>query len=181
MRILLALLLSLQFLLAYPTIKIKYNYYTISPKSKSDIKNQILKNSPTHYAGFTKWRINYHYKWKRSGNQCKITKTDVKLTITHTMPKILNPNQADKDVRHTFEQYYDALLSHEKNHKKISRDAAFALEEMLLSYKGDCSLMKSTIKKRAKEIFDTCKTRNKKYDETTQHGKTEGVLLEMYF
>ena len=181
MRILLTLFLSIQLLSAYPTIKIKYDYYNISPKSKSDIKNQILKNSPTHYAGFTKWRINYHYKWKRTKNQCKITTTDVKLTVTHTMPKILDPNQVDKDVHHTFEQYYDALLSHEKNHRKISRDAAFEVEEMLLSYQDDCSLMKSTIKKRAKEIFDTCKKRNKKYDNTTHHGKREGVLLEMYF
>ena len=184
--VLFILILQIQILLANPTTHTRFKHYFIYPHTKAEISTLLHDESPIYqdgkiYHGSTRWDIRYNYKYRKIGNQCKIYKADVTLDIIYTMPKLLYPEQIEKNIRNTFKNYYNALFKHERNHMKYAENAARETEQFLLHYKGRCNSIKYDIRKKTTKIFNNCKKINRNYDQRTGHGRTEGVNVSNFF
>lgn len=168
-------------------IETNFKFYAIYPTTKIDIKQELHKRTPIiinskKFRGDTKWYINWRFKWKENAEGCQIHTVKAELAIQHTMPKIPDDFPVNSNTRNAFEKYYNALLKHELGHKNSGVDAAHDIEKELLSlgvFKS-CQKLEQFANKKGKSIIEQYDNRDKKYDQITNHGRLDGVDIDLY-
>ena len=168
---------------AEPEVSEEFSYYLIYPNSPAEIATELTKNSPIKengriFRGHTDWHVRWNFWWDTSNGQCKINKANTTVKVTYTMPK-LSDQHKDKLIVERFNDYYLALLQHEKGHKGSGVLAAKEIEEVLLALpaKTDCKILESLANKKAKTIIRKYNKRDMVYDYKTDHGRTQGATI----
>ena len=98
------------------------------------------------------------------------------------MPKIADDFPVGSDIRSSFDKYYKALLKHEKEHKNSGLYAARDIEKEILSLGAfnNCQKLEKIANNKGKNIIEKYNKRDKDYDQRTDHGRTEGVNINLY-
>ncbi len=170
-----------------PKINTKFNFYAIYPKSLVDIKRE-LKDKTTaifngkRFYGETSWYINWKFKFKEGNGNCQIYAVKTALSVEYIMPKIPDNFTVDPNIRNSFEKYYQALLKHEQGHKSSGLHAAQEIEKKLSSINTfrNCQKLENFANKKAKSIIKKYDRHDREYDERTDHGRLEGVDVDLY-
>jgi predicted secreted Zn-dependent protease len=170
-----------------PKMATEFRFYDIYPKTKGDIKQELYKRTPIilngkRFRGDTKWHVNWKFKWKKKKGSCQIYTVNTDLTIQYTMPKISDDFPVDSGIRSSFDKYYKALLKHEQGHKNSGLYAARDIEKELLSLGefNNCRRLEKIANNKGKNIIEKYNQRDKDYDQRTDHGRIEGVNINLY-
>ena len=182
---LIALLLLTTAIFAEPIVSEKFKYYPINVYSASEIPGE-LKKSPLkienkQYGGQAEGIIQFQYQAIRSNVVCKAKRLSVKVDIIYTLPKLIN-DHTEGGVDEIWNEWYPILLQHEKNHGEYFIQGAQDLENRITqlgSVRG-CKKLKAEIKKIYEEVVEEVNANNKEYDDSTQHGITEGSNIYDY-
>ncbi|MCU6433012.1 DUF922 domain-containing Zn-dependent protease [Undibacterium sp. Jales W-56] len=130
------------------------------------------------FHGFTKWWVKWHFWWQQAPDgRCKMRKVKVDLSGTITLPRLVgNISDAQKMQ---FEQFAAALKTHELGHYNNGKQAAYAVEQAILSLPGmdDCQKLESQANNLGMQILKDYNLKDAQYDTTTHHGKTQGAWL----
>jgi predicted secreted Zn-dependent protease len=171
--------------MADPRIDVHYKFYWIYPKSKQDLGRELDRRSPIifkgkKYRGYTQWQVTWNYRWWETTNSCKVTTAQTQLKVTFTLPKIPNNHPVDAQTRQGFNRYFQALFKHEQNHQQSGVLAAKAIESMLLGLPSfsTCAQLENVANQLGYKIIKKYRQRDLDYDRRTDHGRTEGVMLE---
>ncbi len=175
------LIFSPLILLAKVDVTKKVAYYNINPKSKKDIKSELLKKTPVKKAGKkryanTTWSIYPSYEFKGA---CRVTKVFIELNITTVLPR-LNPKKNIKySVKSPFQKFERKLTSYQKSHEKFAIQAAKEIEKKVLSYGApkNCDQMKKDRRKAIKRINNKYKRKSADLDKKTDFGRKKGVKI----
>lgn len=107
-------------------------------------------------------------------------KVHMKVDITIILPKWTDYNKVSREWKQAWDRFYEALVAHENKHKEFTIRAAEEIEAAIarLEVNGGCEQLKT----RAESIYlDGLKRLRKiqiQFDKDTDHGATEGVVLE---
>jgi len=164
------------------TVEKEIQYYNVYPKTKKDIKNELLQKSPVKRSGKklfggTKWDVNTNV---RVESNCRIKKAYVDLLIRTMLPRLTPGKNVKYSVKSPFNKLKNKLVSYQKTHEKYAIQAANEIEKKLLSYGSpeDCDKARKTRRIDVNNIIKKYKLKSKEYDEKTDFGRKKGVWLK---
>lgn len=163
--------------------QINYNYYTANADPSRSLTDILNASSPIRendklFFGYTKWNIKWNYNWHEKPNgRCKLTRVTVDFSSSIQLPKL---NGGSTKQRKQFDKFLPALRTHELGHYKFGKDAAIAIDRKISSLPemSSCKELGSTANKLGEQILNEYKKKEKQYDTSTSHGKTQGAWLE---
>ena len=121
--------------------------------------------------------INWDLWWKVEQNgQCYITNVKVNLVTEIALPELIT---SDTEIKNVFSKFLDALRRHELGHFVLAQTMAKKIDEGILALpvSKSCSLLVQSANQIGNQLVEKLKRENEKYDESTQHGRTQGVSL----
>jgi len=161
-----------------------FEFYDISPKTKDDIKPEILKNTPIaneniKFHGSTLWQVEWRISWKKSNGICYLNFSYTKLNVLFKMPRISPNFNASDEVLGVFNKYYKVLLKHENGHMKNGTNALNDINKLLSNFNSynDCQALNEGVKNAITKIVGKHKNRDIEYDIKTNHGELQGVSI----
>lgn len=179
----LGLLVSLP-LWAEPTITTTFQFYDIYPQQIKDIGPELDHHTPIRvegrkFRGYTRWHVRWQFSWQEQPGRCDITGVQTFLTVHYTLPRIPAQHRLPPATRAAFDRYYHALFRHEQNHKNSGLYAARDIEKAIagLTVFNTCSALETTANQIGYRLIERYAQRDRDYDQATDHGRLEGVVL----
>lgn len=168
---------------AMPKVNINTEYYLIHGSTANQLRNEMntkspIKQSGNTYDAYTSWFVNWRFDWKKKNGLCAMTRVKSTVKVNFTLPKWENSHSAEVNLKKRWTHYYNALITHENEHKDFGINAAKEVENRLsvLSAKN-CSSLKTKANRLGKEIIDKYVVLEKKYDKNTNHGMKNGAVF----
>ncbi len=159
----------------------EFEYYSVTPSLKSDLRNSLDASSPIKkngkvYYGYTKYNIKWNFWWKSKPNKCTISKVKTTLKLKYTMPKL---ESNDQEIKSVWERWYPNLRKHEKRHGELAKRMVRKIDNSIYQMKPrkNCKDLKVAANKLAHNLMSDLKALNVKYDKKTNHGETEHAWL----
>lgn len=142
--------------------------------------NTVLAGLNAHgeYHARADWNITYRYRNRQAGNACAVESVDTDLKLTLTMPRWIKSPEASADLVSRWDRYLTALRTHENGHLEHGRAAnrEFRAGAMGLSA-PDCGTLDRVVKEHFDRLIATYSERDKEYDRSTGHGRTQGAVF----
>jgi predicted secreted Zn-dependent protease len=181
--LLLCLLLIVKTSSAEVSAGFDYIYYPANANSSSSLLSTLNSASPIRvnnhtFHGYTKWYVKWNYRWlEQADGRCKITKVTTNLTATITLPELIGASSAQTEI---FDKYLSALRVHELGHYSIGKEAADTIDSGILALPemSSCKNLESSANNLGYQILDEYREKEKQYDVSTAHGKSQGAWLE---
>jgi predicted secreted Zn-dependent protease len=156
--------------------QIAWNYYAVQGKDYASLLRSLAANGPKGFHGLAKWNVTYKYTTKAQDAVCRFDTVDVIVRGEVLMPKWVDEAQAPPDLQYRWQNYYSALKRHEEGHVQNGTELALLVREKFLGLGTfACSQAPSIAQKEFDQIYSFHKERDKKYDERTEHGATQGA------
>ena len=160
-------------------------HYDISGTASAQIRAQLQKLSPMYvdgkqYAGKTTWSMRYRTLGARAvPSGCEVRQVEVSVSVFYTMPRWVNLDKASAVLSKQWREYYAALLTHEEGHAKIAHAAADTLRAALTRLPANvpCATFREQQSQVNRLVLDQFRKQQAKYDEETQHGRTQGAVF----
>lgn len=164
--------------------KIEYKYYRIWPEAGRDLVNSAFAATPIEvdgkkYLGHTYWQIAYNYRNVQSSiGICRTKEIQVTCSCLITLPKL---QSSDSGLNRAFDGYVEKLKKHELEHCRLSTEYAGKFYQYALGVKNQkCEQFDQVIRGKYDTLVNELKSEQKRYDQRTKHGKTEGADLKMH-
>jgi predicted secreted Zn-dependent protease len=157
-------------------------YYEITGTSLAELDAAMGELGPTDNQGtrrhaFAAWHMTW--RWPRSKDGAPdFSRTKVECTGTVTVPRWSPPANTAPSLIEAWERYLAALLRHESRHLEhcfAERERVSAL--LARASREDPSLTPAAANGIVREVLKEIHARDRAYDVTTSHGRTEGVQL----
>jgi predicted secreted Zn-dependent protease len=169
---------------AEPTVRDVVDYYEVKYSPETGFGPSLAAASPIVekgkvFHGETKTKISWQYVMERRPDKCRFTEVSIGLGVRYTMPRIIFPYGTPRSVKDDWAKYYDKLMLHEEGHAKIAFQAARELEYGLnrMQSQRRCEDMQRKADTMGRSIVSKSDVRQVHYDEVTEHGLREGVVL----
>lgn len=159
---------------------ISYKKYFVKQNTGESLLLSFNRSSPIRengktFHGYTSTWITWWPETEYNG-QCFIKHSTVKLTVIITLPELVSDAGKIKGV---FFKYVADLHQHELGHLKIAQDVANKIDKKIMSLPpmSRCSSLERASNLIGYELLEESKKDSKKYDESTLHGRTQGVVF----
>lgn len=179
-----SLLMASALSMAEVSVSEKYQYYVVFPESKSAIARELLNKSPIKendqvFFGYAHSYIRWHFNWKYNSERCWITSVSTVLETTYTLPELGNNVPS---VNNVWRQWFPNLERHEKGHHEIAVSIAERIDQKILTMPAypNCRQLEQKANQIGHGLIAEMDKLNKKYDQDTNHGETEGAFLSSY-
>ncbi len=171
-------------LLAEPAISIETRYYPVSGANSTEIWQSIQRRGPLgkdgkRYHAYTKWNINWRYRWVETPERCHLTSTSVSVEVEYLLPQLTSSRFDQPDFRKKWNRYYDALFAHEQQHKDFAVAAGREIEDRLKQEdeQSSCKRLQARLEQAAQQVIDQYGAKEREFDRVTDHGVKQGVVL----
>lgn len=165
-----------------PTTTVNYTVYGATTK---EISNQIHTCSPvvhggSRYAASAEYAINWSYNYKADETGlCSIVDARVGLHIVKLLPKWQPIGSPSNLLQSKWNVFITNLNRHEDGHASIDMRYAEKLLADLSSFPPmECSQIDAAANAKAKYTINELNIANETYDNSTNHGTTEGAFLQ---
>lgn len=160
-----------------------YDYYEVIAQPDQTLLSALNRSSPVLIDGrvfhaYTKWNVGWRFWWDRDQEAaCRITSVRTTVTGSIKLPELVGGNSGQSLE---FERYILALKQHEAGHYEIGKDAAQEIDREILSLPpaSDCSDLEKSANESATRTLEQYQEKERTYDVTTKHGKTQGAWLK---
>lgn len=177
------LLICWQAAFALPDIKTHTRYFPVSGHDSASIRRSIQSSGPggedgSIYHAQTLKDIQWNYRWTESNSLCRVTQINVSIEVEYLLPRLRTREKLSASLRQRWDNYFQALFDHEKQHREYGILAVHELEKELLSIKrSPCTQLHSELSKKAEQVLNKYDRLDKEYDLKTQHGINQGIQL----
>ncbi len=130
------------------------------------------------FHGYTKWTVNWRFRWRDdAGAGCRIAGNITQIDGRMTLPRLVG---GSADQRQRFETYLQALRQHEMGHFAIAKQAGREIDAGILALPPmrDCTSLDAAANALGYRVLDQHLAREKQYDASTGHGRTQGAWLD---
>lgn len=158
-------------------LKEGFYHYPVSGSNKKQLAMSAKLRSPAKpFFAKTDMKIGFQGNYKSGRGYCYLDNVKITANITYVMPKLEKSNYA---MQSFFNNWYQRILFHEKNHGKIAKEAAYKINNELSQLKRErsCEQLKLKVNNIFTRYNQEKKIKNAAYDKRTKHGKTEGAWL----
>lgn len=159
-------------------------YYDVSGRSSRQLRSELDAKGPLDKAGerfdgLTSWRVTWTYRYVSDGTGCKFTSMDASVAGTIVLPHWAQEDRASSSAERKWDRYLAALRSHEDGHYALGVAARDEIQKLGESFRvpGACSTIGKTFNGEAEAILARYGALDAKYDQDTEHGKTQGAVF----
>lgn len=155
--------------------------YAITGKSAGELRRQLDTLGPKDQSGrfdaYTHWNVRWTYSYDRTAAACAVTDVKVTVTVKITMPEWSPPPDASPELVSSWNRYIKALERHENGHRDNGVAAGRDVLSTLRSFgsRGTCTKSGEDANATGLEVVKRYQAKDKDYDRTTGHGRTQGA------
>jgi len=160
----------------------KTTFYDISAQTTEELNQQMQTLGPEQSSterayAMANYSINWSLPLKTNDGGC--TETEVETKIEYIMPRWTNYEEASLEMQQKWDNYYALLLKHEETHGKIVKEEAEKYFEEIKNIKNytSCQDFDDKVYPIHEKYLLKIGELNDNYDNETNHGVTEGVVL----
>ena len=159
-------------------------YYKIYGYTANQLRAQIHACGPKDETGtwgaYTAYNINWRYDYDDTGAGCGIKNVTVGLQVDMYLPDWQKSENFAAGLDESWSTYISALTTHENGHRDYDVDGAGKILNTLsnLGSYNTCTEVGDAADIKGYEILDEIKALNESYDTSTNHGSTQGAVLE---
>jgi predicted secreted Zn-dependent protease len=162
-------------------IRVSEAFYDIRGSTAEELHREMQRLGPEEdgrrFHGHTGWTVNWRFVSQPSGRACRATRVEVTAEITITLPRWRTPPDAPDDLRPQWDAYLAALRVHEEGHRDLAVAAARRAHSRLSGFRtSDCRDFNRDANAEGQRILDRLRADNRRYDEKTGHGRTQGAV-----
>lgn len=163
--------------------KFSESQYDVHGDEESSLLNLLNTATPIVFEGkkyhaFTSWNVRWNFRRSRAPDgRCRITSVAVHLTSTMQLPRLIGGSLRQ---RQQFYPYLAALRTHEFGHYQFGKDAADAIDRGIynLPSVASCRVLAQDANTLGYRVLADYRVRERRYDESTGYGKTQGASLQ---
>lgn len=166
---------------ADPKVRESIERLDIRGGTAKELKAEMKRLGPRHYGrqffGYTNWKVTWNYTFTTHEGECALSWFKVSVDVTTTRLQWVDRGDAPAELVDRWERFTDALDEHERGHKRLGLEAAAAVERrlVLVEPQSSCDRLDHALNEAARESIDGFRETERRYDENTRHGKTEGA------
>jgi predicted secreted Zn-dependent protease len=157
--------------------------YTVRAQPDESLRQAINAATPItvdgrRFHGYTRWNVRWTFRWWREASgRCTITEVTTRLRVELQLPDL---QRATARQRAEFDRYLPALSEHEHGHVQFGRDAARAVDQGIaqLPAEAECATLERRANALGHSVLRDYVEREKRYDQSTGHGATQGARLK---
>tara|TARA_B100001564_G_C20454037_1_gene584804 strand:- start:69 stop:641 length:573 start_codon:yes stop_codon:yes gene_type:complete len=158
---------------------ISTRYYSVYGTSAQEIRQQLNRNSPTKWDGYTSWYIKWNWNYKQDTNGCMLEDVNVSVDVNYTLPELETRNNLAPNLKQKWDDYYTALVQHEDGHRDFGLNAAKEIKAALTSLPAErsCNHLGNQANSTAQNVLRKYQSMEKRYDADTNHGMNDGAIF----
>ena len=181
-----AVLISMPLMLAAgePLVRVHTSYYYIDGPSATVLAAQLDQNGPVgsdgnHYAGRTRWDIQWKFGHQQQGTTCSMRDVAVAVGIAQILPRWRAEDKGAAALKGRWTKFMEALQRHEDGHKERGMRAGKEIEAAVLAVKpaSNCEDLEVAGNAAAEAIVAKYQALDEEYDRKTDHGRNQGATL----
>lgn len=165
------------------TVEATTNYYAVTGTTPRELHESKLQARPWKtnmvFDALTDWNMEWRFQCVRDDGQYRVSQFECKTKAVVTMPLWKPPAEADPAMVEKWQRYVKALGAHEAGHVTIARQATVELRDEVarMGRFDSAHELRRTLERRAREVTDKHKQRERDYDRETRHGASQGAEL----
>jgi len=146
-------------------------HYQVSATSYQDAIRAMKATNPGGFAGWARWKVDFHYSKDEQAGRCTIKSLVLKVHGDILMPQWVEEAQATAQEQTAWRTMYVNLKRHEDGHIQNGREFAVLLKERLLGIGAvSCDALESRSHQEYAQLFANLRKRDQEYDFRTDHG-----------
>jgi predicted secreted Zn-dependent protease len=162
--------------------------YQIYGQNAGQLRSQIQACAPgahgstsAEFTAETSYRLTWQYSITNLSTSCNVTSVKVGLRTATTLPYWQPTSAATQGLGGRWNSFITALATHEQGHANLDRQYAASLVNDLAAIQNtDCSTINTLINAVISQDVNALNTANDAYDNSTNHGATQGAVLPTY-
>jgi predicted secreted Zn-dependent protease len=164
-------------------VTIKTNYYVFGGTNHFQMRAAMIEARPWKrrltYDAQTKWELKTNYRFRRDGDGFAVNAVAVKTEVVITLPWWIPGKPVPRELVERWSKCVDGLSRHEQGHLVLAQAAAVEVKKRLLALPACATLreLAATADRIVNETVDEFRERERKYDEVTRHGFTQGAIF----
>ncbi len=149
-------------------------FYEVTGNTATELESSMNTAGPigangAHFDGYTSWQFRWNWSETSSNGVCHPTNVRVTYSITITLPQWTPPANADPALVDKWNQFTEALATHEDGHAiRVTNGANQMGAEIADAACGEESTA-------AQAALSAIQQASDEYDAQTQHGATQGA------
>jgi predicted secreted Zn-dependent protease len=160
-------------------------YYDITGSTIPELIDQMGLYGPEDMDGIrhqanADWYVNWIYTSQQHITSCTTGPMTIETSVTYHFPNWTNRPSEQTKLRTTWDDYMIKLHTHEEKHQATAVECG--KEELTffttLPDFPTCEKLDAYIHDKANRILEACHKQDTVYDEQTDHGRTEGLILQ---
>ncbi len=156
------------------------DYYSVEGSSVQQLSASMKSRRPFDHNAYTAWYIDWNYSFSIHPDRWELREFDVRVQIRYTLPQWKRPTHVDPKTAVEWERFLKAVVEHEKGHANIGLRCASEIKEVInfTTWEGKTrDEVKKKVDAKCKSILARFKALEARYDEDTDHGRTQGARL----
>ena len=154
--------------------------YPVHGTTESEILASLRANGPSAdgktFFGLTGSESSYRLQPQMQAATCVADDARIELAVTITLPSWDAPADAPYELKRDWTRFETALKRHEDGHRDIAVQGAHAIREALRGVRrASCQDVQFEARQRADRIARETEEAHNRYDEQTDHGRTQGA------
>ena len=161
-------------------------FYDVTGRTARALLEDLTQRGPRigseRHFGRTSWtaRWNITYEEPTASSSppapCRMRRTDVYVDVEVTLPRWESPSDTPEALRREWKSFSEALAFHEREHQESIISAGRRVLEALKHLEApSCAALKEKANTKARSIIEKARQYNRRYDERTHHGRTQGA------
>lgn len=159
-------------------------YYDVQGGNLQELRASLNARGPVgkdgaRHHGHVDWHVGWNYDYAPRGVGCRIGKLRVDVKATMVLPRWTGVETAPASLQEEWARYSQALRVHEDGHAAHADQAAEEIQRRFAAVGGGmrCTQLGEELNRIGQAVLDDYAARDKHYDETTEHGATQGARL----
>lgn len=167
------------------SLSITTNYYRFGGTNHSQMRAAMKEARPWKqtqvFDAQTTWDVHSTFRVRREGDQFVLGSVDVRTRVVITLPWWIPGKPVPRDLVERWNKCVDGLSRHEQGHLVLARAAGAEVENRLraLPASGSPRELTAAADQTVVATIDEFRARERKYDEVTRHGVTQGAVFPM--
>jgi predicted secreted Zn-dependent protease len=170
---------------AKPVTTTKYEYYTVSGRTATDVYNAMLQRGP-HVNGDKAYAATAATTSQEgklaSGSMCTVQNYRVRIDFTIKLPKLAKPDALKGQARANWDSFAAFLKKHEETHREIWVGCAERLEAQIAAIRvKDCGEADAKANRLWDEMRTSCALKHDAFDTAEQKRLLKQPFVRLAF
>ena len=155
--------------------------YAVAGDTPEAILSSLRRSGPQVdgglFFGLTTTEVQYRFGYVRTPGACETADARVDMRVVIALPEWRPTAEAPYDLRRDWNRFAAALRRHEEGHRDRAVAYAQRLQRSLVGLRAPtCDGAAALAGRQAERLQIEAEAEHRQYDETTNHGETEGAV-----